>query len=107
MLCLAAGLLASGPALAASEPLPAQLAVSTAGVDLQDPVAVQALYARLHAAAGAVCDGYAVNSRVSAADVACADRALAQAVQALNAPLLTALYTGAASQRDRTTLVRR
>jgi UrcA family protein len=95
MLCIAAGLLACGPALAASEPLPAQRAVSTVGVDFQDPAAAQAFYARLRAAADAVCDGYAVNSRVSQADVACADREVAKAVRTLNAPQLTALYARA------------
>lgn len=92
MLCVAAGMLAWGPALAASEPMPAQRAVSTAGVDFQDPAAVQAFYVRLRTAAETVCDGYAVNSRVTQADVACADRQVAQAVRTLDAPRLTALY---------------
>jgi hypothetical protein len=50
-------------------------------------------------AAQAVCDSYAANSRVTQADVACVDKALARAVRKLDRPQLTAIYEGRASTR--------
>jgi UrcA family protein len=91
--CVAAAALAvAWPAMAASPPLPMERTVSAAGVDFSDPASVQAFYARLQSAAAVVCDGYRANSRVSQADVACADRALGAAVGALDRPALSALY---------------
>jgi UrcA family protein len=88
------------PAQAASPPLPAERTVSAAHVDFGDAAAVDDLYARLKAAAAAVCDGYAANSRVTRDEIVCADRALGDAVRQLNRPALSARYTrGAAAGR--------
>ena len=100
LLCAAGACLAMAtPANAASAPAPAGRAVSTAGVDFRDPAAVRQLYSRLQMAAEAVCDSYAANSRVTQADVACVDKALAQVVRKLNRAQLTAVYEGRAPTR--------
>jgi UrcA family protein len=77
------------PAAASAEPV---RTVSTAGVDFRDPAAVEALYGQLHASAAAVCDSYAETSRVSQADVACAEETLARAVKTIDRPQLYASY---------------
>jgi UrcA family protein len=92
-------LVMASPANAASAPAPAERAVSTAGVDFRDPAAVRQLYAQLQVAAEAVCDSYAANSRVTQADVACVDKALARVVRKLDRSQLTAIYEGRASTR--------
>ncbi len=67
-------------------------AVTVAGVNFADRTAVETFYAGLSRAAASACDSYAANSRVTAADRLCADRAVAKAVDALNRPVLTAVY---------------
>jgi len=95
LLCAAGVCLAlATPAGAASAPPPAERTISAAGVDFHDPDAVRDLYARLRAAADAVCDSYAANSRVTQADVACSSQALAAAVRKLDRPALTAFHGG-------------
>ena len=59
-------------------------------VDWRDPVAVKAAYRRLQQAAMFVC-GVGEGSN-GAADRACADKALRDAVNQANRPLLTATY---------------
>jgi UrcA family protein len=91
--CLAAAVLAFAcPAIASSPPLPMERTISVTGVDFTDPASVRLVYARLQAAASAVCDGYRANSRVSQRDIACADRVLAAAVRTLDRPVVSALY---------------
>ena len=80
----------AGHALAADAG--ATQAVPTVGVDFNSRAAVQDFYVRLSGAAVSACDSYAANSRVTAADRLCADRAVAKAVEALNRPVLTAIF---------------
>lgn len=83
----------SAPAYAAEQDPPSRQ-VSTAGVDFSDSEAVRALHARLARAAASVCNSYGANSRVTAADRACAAKAIDQAVRAANRPMLTAVHQG-------------
>ncbi len=102
-LVVAAGTLAlitpalAAPTRSAGPQAPDVRTISTAGVDFRDPAAVSAFYRRLRDAAGAVCDSYAANSRVTSQDVACTENALAKAVRELDRPLLTALHDGGAA----------
>ena len=92
-LCIAAGLMAlAAPAIAADSLQAPTKAVSTASVDFHNSAAVRAFYSRLKTAANMVCDSYSANSRVTQADIACAHRALAEAVRNVDRPLLTAMY---------------
>jgi UrcA family protein len=90
---------AGGSALAASAPTPAERTVSTAGLDMADPAQAAVLLTRLRQAATVVCDSYRANSRVTQADVACADRVTYEAVRKLDRPVLTALYQGRSATR--------
>lgn len=95
-LCVAvAGLAFSGlcgRALAADRSDTSVRVVSTSGVDFRNPAAVGAFYSQLRMAADAVCGGYSSYDRATLADVACADKALADAVRSANQPPLTAMY---------------
>lgn len=87
--------LAAGQAFAVENRTdPPSRMVSTA-VDFRDPAAVRDLYGRLAKTAEQVCDSYAAMSRVTAADRACASKALADAVERLNQPAVTALHDAA------------
>jgi UrcA family protein len=95
LICAATALLAaSTPAVASDLAAPPTQVVSVAGVDFHSAAAVRQVYSQLKMAASSVCDNYAANSRVTQADVACADKAVATAVRTLDRPLLTAMYEG-------------
>ena len=81
------------PALADDASVAPQAAVTTAGVDFRDPVAVRAFYGRLAMAAERVCDSNSANSRVQQLDRACVQKAVAEAVRSADRPMLTALYS--------------
>jgi UrcA family protein len=66
--------------------------VPVAGVNFADRTAVNDFYAKLTRAAAEACDSYSANSRVTAQDRLCTNRAVASAVQQLNRPVLTAMY---------------
>ena len=84
---------ASTAAWAGSEAVdPPSQTVTTAGVDFRDRTAVDGVYRQMTRTAEAVCDSYAANSRVTAADRDCASKALANAVRRANQPVLTAVY---------------
>jgi UrcA family protein len=83
---------AAGPAPAFTEA--ASVVVGFAGLDLAQPAAVEALYRRLKQAAAEVCgDATHPGTRiVSASWRACTAKAVADAVAALDRPLLTAYH---------------
>ena len=66
--------------------------IAVAGVNFSDRAAVQDFYAKLTRIASAACDSYSANSRVTAQDRLCTDRAVAKAVETLNRPVLTAMH---------------
>jgi UrcA family protein len=91
LLAATAALLLAGPALAqAQEAAPSQV-VSTRGVDFSDAKQVHNFYNKLWRTAYAVCDSNSVNPRIAQADLACVNHVLAQAVQKVDAPSLTAM----------------
>lgn len=90
LLAAAAALTIAGPALAA--PAGADQSLSVSGVNFNNAADVDAVYARITRAAATACDSYAAQGRVSAAARTCADRAVAQAVKALDRPVLTAMH---------------
>ncbi len=71
---------------------PETRAVSTASVNFTDEAAVKSFYARLRGAAKEVCDSYSTNPVVAQKDRACVNQIMAQAVQKMDRPLLTAMY---------------
>ena len=89
ILAASAALLIAGPALAETvrtvDGAPSA-AVSTKGVNFNNPAEVKRFYSRLRVAVAAVC------SSGSATDAACARDVTAQAVHVANRPTLTALY---------------
>ena len=89
ILAAAAALLIAGPAFAETardaQDAPTQV-VSTKGVDFANPAQVKRFYAKLRGAVASVCNSG------SAVDATCARDLTAQAVQAANKPVLTALY---------------
>jgi UrcA family protein len=93
----AAAFALSAPSWGAETPSAATLA--TGSVNFHDPAAVAGFYGRLRAAASRVCDSFAANSRVTAADAACEEQAVARVVRSLDRPLLTALHEGQGASR--------
>lgn len=94
ILAAAAALLIASPALAdgvRSDDAPAQ-SVSTKGVDFSNREQVKHFYAKLRGAIANVCDTGSANPVLSQADAACARQVTAQAIKALDKPVLTALY---------------
>lgn len=87
----------ASPVLAA-EP-GANQSVSVAGVNFANPSDVRDVYARITLAASSACDSYAAKGRVSAADRACADRVVADAVKLLDRPVLTAMHESRSLQQ--------
>lgn len=68
-------------------------AVSTHGLDLNQPAAAHELYSRLRHAAQVVCThGMRVDLKPVANEDACIEQALAAAVRSANRPLLTQVY---------------
>lgn|GEM_PF-1803878 len=107
VLVLGAGLtsLAATPAALAADPLTqtptgAEIHVSYAGLDLATSQGAAILYSRLRAAASKVCGDYPVhaaeasNWRFNASMQRCYQDALSQSIAKVNAPQLTALYSG-------------
>ena len=88
----------AGQTLAADrEAAPTQV-VHTANVDFHDQAAVRAFYAKLYRTAEAVCDRNSANAVITQADQRCIQQALADAVQATNRPMLTAMYRNSVDQ---------
>ena len=81
----------AGQALAA-DPVPAH-AVSTAGVDFQNPAAVKALYQRLYQAANSVCRDAGAQSLAVPAQQSCVHQAMNDAIAHADRPLLTAMWS--------------
>jgi UrcA family protein len=71
------------------------LAVSTRGIDLDNRAEAARFYQRLKVAAGSVCDSRIADLGARLSDQKCARDALDHAVHDVNAPLVTALNTGA------------
>lgn len=95
LICAATALLAaSTPAFAADVSAAPTKVISVVGVDFRDAAAVRQVYSQIKLAASSVCDNYAAISRVTQADVACANKAVADAVRTLDRPLLTAMHEG-------------
>lgn len=102
ILAATAALLIAGPALAegvnAIDDAPTQ-AVSTKGVDFSNREQVKHFYARLRGAIANVCDSGSANPTLQRQDQACARQVTAQAIQAMNKPILTALYNAGDNNR--------
>lgn len=64
-------------------------------LDLNKPAGARALYRRIQAAAGTVCDLSTSNLRLLSEQQACIERAIDEAVRNVNAPALTRLRFGA------------
>jgi len=73
--------------------------VSAKGVDFNDRAQVQALYAKIEAAARQACSLNSPNPALAAPEQDCVRSALADTVQRLDRPVLTAVYDRAATQR--------
>jgi UrcA family protein len=93
VLAAAAALLLAGPALAQTEAADATptAKISVAGVDFNDQAQAKEFYAKLWRTAYSVCDSNSANPRIAQADLGCVHRVMAQAVQQVNAPRLTAM----------------
>ncbi|HEX2792016.1 MAG TPA: UrcA family protein [Steroidobacteraceae bacterium] len=90
---VAAFALLSGPVQAKGRLITVQMAVSTAGLDLAQPVDAGNLYGRLSKAAHQVCDDYLLLDVPSGTDPgSCYERALANAVRSAHRPQLTLIY---------------
>lgn len=83
----------TGSVLAKDPNVTIALHVSTQGLDLSQPAAAQAFYTRLKAAAWVVCTH---GDRVDLVPVddprGCYEKALAEAIRSVKAPLLTQIY---------------
>jgi UrcA family protein len=95
ILAASAALLIASPALAEgarnSDDAPS-LAVSAKGVDFANREQVQRFYAKLRGAIARVCDSGSASPELARGDAACARQVTAQAVKAMDKPVLTALY---------------
>ena len=87
----------AGQALAADQAAPAQV-VHAGNVNFHDQAAVKAFYVKLYRTAEAVCDSNSANPVFTQQDQLCVQRALANAVQSANRPMLTAMYRNSADQ---------
>ena len=88
----------AGQALAADDTAAPSQKVTAANVNFRSQTDVQAFYAKLARTAEAVCDSNSPNSYIQQRDRACVERALANAVQRVNRPLLTAMYRNSATE---------
>jgi UrcA family protein len=91
LLAATAALLLAGPALAETQDAPPRQTLSTHGVDFNDGAQAKAFYGKLWRTAYTVCDSNSANPRIAQADLTCVRHAMAQAVQSVGAPRLTAL----------------
>lgn len=91
LLAAAAALLLAGPVLAQAEEVAPSKVISTRGVDFSDAKQAHAFYNKLWRTAYAVCDSNAANPRIIQADRTCVNHVMAQAVQKVDAPSLTAM----------------
>lgn len=96
LLAATAAMLIAGPALAetAQDAAPTR-AVSIRGVDFANKDQVKHIYAKLKGAAAAVCDSGSASPRFSQTDISCTRQVVAEAVKAVNRPVLTAMYNSA------------
>jgi UrcA family protein len=98
LLAAAAAFTLAGPAFAESvqggEDAPTQ-AVSARGADFASQDQVKHFYAKLRGAAAAVCDSGSANPGISRGDAACVRQVMAEAVKAVDKPVLTAVYNSA------------
>ena len=97
LLAAGAAVLIAAPAFAAEPQADAPAkAVSARGVDFSNKDQVQRFYAKLNAAAQAVCDSGSPVPRTFAIDAGCVRQVVADAVKAADKPMLTALYNSSA-----------
>jgi UrcA family protein len=97
LLAAGAAVLIAGPAFAADTQADAPAkTVSTRGVDFSNQGQARQFYAKLHAAAQAVCDAGSPVPRAYAVDAGCVRQVVADAVKAADKPVLTALYNSSA-----------
>jgi UrcA family protein len=97
-LLLVAAVLASALTAQAAAAYPREtqtLSVSTRGVDLDNRADAARFYQRLKFAASTVCDSRMADLGARLSDQRCAKDALDRAVHDVNAPLVTAMHTGA------------
>jgi UrcA family protein len=93
VLAAAAALAMACPALArADDQAPPAQSLSTQGVNFADQADAGRFYAKLQQAANDVCFLGAGVTRMAEVDQTCVREAMVQAVQQVNAPVLTALY---------------
>ena len=93
LLAATAALLLAAPALAQAQAevaAPTRI-ISTHGVDFNDAAQTRGFYMKLWRTAYAVCDSDSTIPRIAQADLSCVDRVMAQAVQKVDAPRLTAM----------------
>ena len=91
LLAATAALVLAGPALAQAEEAAPTQVISTRNVDFNNSAQVKGFYMKLWRTAYQVCDSNSANPVVSQSDISCVRRAMAQAVQSVNAPRLTAM----------------
>jgi UrcA family protein len=91
LLAAAAALLLAAPTLAQAQEVAPSQVISTRGVDFSDAKQVHSFYNRLWRTAYAVCDTNSANPIIAQADTACVNQVMAQAVQKVDAPRLTAM----------------
>ena len=97
---VAFGFAAAGQAMAADVNSYQTRQISTAGVDFRDEAAVKAFYANLRHTAQAACNANPDSWRIQTVDRACYERAMAQAVQKIDRPVLTAEYRAHTTAAD-------
>ena len=89
----------SGPAFATDNDAPPTKAVSTVGVDFQNPAAARAFYDNLSHAAAEVCASHSFDPVVNQMDRHCAAQQVNWAVEKLNRPGLTAAHRDGLSEQ--------
>ena len=88
----AIALVSAAPAgIAAARPVEAPVTVSVRGVDFSNPAQVKAFYDHVKAVARAACSGDTLTPWGVREDQECRARFVADAVNQVNAPLLTAM----------------
>lgn len=91
-LILSAALISVAPVgIAAAHAADARVTLSTRGVDFADPAQVKAFYERVTHAARAVCNGDTMTPWGIKEGEACRSQFISDAVNKVNAPLLTAM----------------
>lgn len=93
-----AAVLIAAPALAAAAPLPT-ISVTLEGVNVQTDKGAKVALKRIGRAAREACASTPTGTRIRAVDHDCVNDLVAQAVQQLNAPRVTALHESKAEVR--------